>query len=69
MEASWRKPKGPNGYIIAYTEGKVFQGPLITVGRHFLRQIVATPQNLQYKKQCFSQFYPLALYSEKCYGS
>ena len=65
MEASWRKPKGPNGYIIAYTEGKVFQGPLITVGRHFLRQIVATPQNLQIKNQGFSQLYPLALYYEK----
>ena len=32
---------------------------------HFLYQIVATPQNLQNKKKGFSQFNPLALYSEK----
>ena len=32
---------------------------------HFLHQIVATPQNLQNKKQGFSQFYTLALYCEK----
>ena len=30
--------------------------------RHFLHQIVATPQNLWYKKQGCSLFYPLALY-------
>ena len=32
---------------------------------HFLHQGVATPKNLQNKKQGFSQFYPLALYCEK----
>ena len=32
---------------------------------HFLHQSVATPQNLQGKKQVCSLFYSLSLYSEK----